>query len=127
MNATPSKTPRGVLITTVILGFVILIPSMLGFVNKLIEFFHVIEGDPDGAFAMTPIMNYLLASLGFFFLLVGAAFHGMFHDIEAPKRTMLEREDQLDIDEPDVVPAWAGGHPRSQNPSVSGEQVIPSP
>ena len=106
----PAAAPRGVKIATAILGIVILVPSMAGFVNKLIEFAHVVKGDADGVFAMTPIINYLLASMGFFCLLIWAALHGMFHDIEAPKRTMLEREDELDADEPDVVPEWAGGH-----------------
>ena len=41
-------------------------------------------------------MNYLLASLGFFFLFCWAIYHGMFRDIEAPKYTMLENERMLD-------------------------------
>ncbi|MEZ6068449.1 MAG: hypothetical protein R3B90_22665 [Planctomycetaceae bacterium] len=77
----------------------ILIPSLLGFATKLIEFKHVVEGDADGAFALTPIVNYLLASLGFLCLLAWAAMHGMFRDIEAPKHVMLDRERLLDRDE----------------------------
>jgi hypothetical protein len=42
------------------------------------------------------MMNYLLASLGFFFLLLWAAARGMFRDIERPKYEMLERERLLD-------------------------------
>ena len=52
--------------------------------------------DPNGAFAVTPIVNYLLAGLGFLCMLGWAACNGMFHDIEQPKRTMLETEQQLD-------------------------------
>lgn len=83
-------------IATAILGVAILIPSMLGFVNKLLEFAHVVQGDSDGAFALTPIINYLLASCGFLSLLIWAALRGLFRDIEAPKRVMLEREALLD-------------------------------
>ena len=87
---------RWTLIVTLLLAVAILIPSMLGFVNKFFEFYNVVKGDADGAFALTPIVNYLLASLGFFFLLLWAIGHGMFHDIEAPKYSMLETERRLD-------------------------------
>ena len=50
----------------------------------------IFRGDVDGVFAITPIVNYLLASLGFFFLFCWAIRHGMFRDIERPKYTMLE-------------------------------------
>lgn len=96
MSDPATRTPRGVFITTAVLGVLILIPSLLGFANKLLEFAHVVQGDADGAFALTPIVNYLLASLGFLCLLIWAALHGMFRDIEAPKRVMLEREELLD-------------------------------
>ena len=81
---------------TVILALLILIPSMLGFITKFIELFAVLNGEPDGIFALTPILNYLLASLGFLCLLLWAAGRGMFHDVELPKRAMLERENLLD-------------------------------
>lgn len=109
MSATQPKSSRTVAIVTAVLGVVILVPSMLGFVNKLIEFGNVIGGDAEGAFAMTPIVNYLLASLGFFCLLIWTAGQGMFRDIEAPKHAMLEREQSLDVDEAYLVPDWAGG------------------
>jgi hypothetical protein len=91
-----ARTPRGVFIATAILGVLILIPSMLGFINKLFEFAHIARGNADGLFALTPIMNYVLASLGFFCLLLWATFQGMFRDIEGPKQVMLDREAQLD-------------------------------
>ena len=50
----------------------------------------------EGAFAIAPIVNYLLASAGFLFVLLWATANGMFHDIEAPKYRMLEREEELD-------------------------------
>ncbi|QDT32890.1 hypothetical protein [Thalassoglobus polymorphus] len=104
-----NKGSRGVMIATVIMGIVILLPSMVGFVNKLMEFRNVAQGDADGVFALTPLANYTLASLGFFCLLIWATAHGMFHNIEGPKYTMLDREDDLDANEPNYVPKWAGG------------------
>jgi len=51
---------------TILLAVLILIPSGYGFVGKFIELVHVYQGDASGAFAVAPIVNYLLASLGFF-------------------------------------------------------------
>ena len=96
---TPTESARSrrmVFYTTVILGFLILIPSLLGFGLKFLELFHVVTGDGQGLFALTPIVNYLCASLGFASLLLWAAFRGMFHDVERPKITMLETEAKLD-------------------------------
>ena len=81
---------------TLLLAVAILIPSLWGFGSKFIEFVQIYRGDVDGAFAVAPIINYLLASAGFFLLLLWATMNGMFHDIEKPKETMLEREQQLD-------------------------------
>ncbi len=50
----------------------------------------------DGGFAMVPVLNYLLVSIGFFLLFCAAILHGMFRDIEKPKRDMLEKEWVLD-------------------------------
>jgi hypothetical protein len=98
MNETIGRksTTRKQVITTIVFALVILIPSMLGFANKFREFIMIFRGDVDGVFAITPIMNYLLASLGFFFLLCWAIAHGMFRDLERPKYTMLENERRLD-------------------------------
>ena len=74
----------------------ILIFSGLGFVAKFIEFIHTFQGDTEGAFAITPMVNYLLASAGFFCMLVWATINGMFHDIESPKQTMLDNDIALD-------------------------------
>jgi hypothetical protein len=81
---------------TLILAFLILLPSMYGFVGKFIEFIHVFRGVPGGQFAVAPMLNYLLASGGFFMLLLWAAANGMFSDIERPKYTFLENEARLD-------------------------------
>ena len=74
----------------------ILIPSMLGFVMKFIELINMTQGEADGGFAITPVVNYLFASLGFFFLLLWAGVNGMFNDLEKPKYDMLETEKVLD-------------------------------
>jgi hypothetical protein len=69
---------------------------MLGFVMKFGELVALTEGADDGGFAITPVINYLLASAGFFFLLLWAAVNGMFRDLEQPKYLMLENERELD-------------------------------
>lgn len=81
---------------TLLLAVLILIPSGYGFVGKFIELVRVYRGEADGAFAVAPMMNYLLASLGFGCLLLWAAAHGMFRDMEGPKHDLLAREDLLD-------------------------------
>lgn len=81
---------------TILLAVLILIPSAYGFIGKFIELTNVAKGDADGAFALAPIVNYLLASLGFFCMLLWAASGGMFRNIERPKYEMLEQERLLD-------------------------------
>jgi hypothetical protein len=98
-SSPPRMTTRSQTITTIVFALVILIPSFYGFGNKFREFILLYRGDVDGVFAITPIMNYLLASLGFFCLFFWAIYHGMFRDIEAPKYTMLENERKLDEEE----------------------------
>lgn len=71
-------------------------PAMFGFATKFYELIRVFQGDPSGAFAITPIVNYLLAGCGFLMLFAWAARNGMFRDIEAPKFQMLENERRLD-------------------------------
>ncbi len=51
-----------------LLAGVILIPSLLGFGNKFLELIRIYRGDADGAFAVAPITNYILASTGFLLL-----------------------------------------------------------
>jgi len=102
MNQTPQRsilTNSAQLRRTLIFAVLILVPSCLGFANKFREFILIFRGDVDGVFAITPIMNYLLASLGFFFLFFWAIGRGMLRDIERPKYTMLETERALDLAE----------------------------
>ena len=81
---------------TALFAISILVPSLWGFGSKFYEFVKLYQGDVEGAFAIAPIVNYLLASAGFLFVLLWAAANGMFYDIEAPKYRMLEREEELD-------------------------------
>jgi len=81
-----------------IMALAVLLPSLYGFGTKLIEFIALFRGDVDGAFAISPVLNYLLASMGFLCLFGWAAMHGMFRDVERPKVTMLENEARLDAD-----------------------------
>jgi hypothetical protein len=85
-------------IVTILLAIAILVPSLFGFGTKFYEFVILARGDVEGVFAVTPVVNYLMASLGFLCLLGWATANGMFRDIEAPKRTMLENEERLDAE-----------------------------
>jgi len=82
----------------VVMSVLILVPSMVGFVMKFREFIRTFQDSTDGAFAITPMLNYLLASLGFFSLLIWAAANGMFRDIEEPKYRMLEIDAELNAE-----------------------------
>ncbi|MBS0260856.1 MAG: hypothetical protein JSS02_02780 [Planctomycetes bacterium] len=81
---------------TLLFALAVLIPSLYGFSGKFIEFVAVFRGESDGQFAITPIVNYLLATLGFFCLFGWAIMHGMFSDIERPKQVFLEQQEWLD-------------------------------
>lgn len=83
-------------IVSVVFGVLILIPSMLGFVMKFRELVALTGEIGEGGFAITPVINYLLASAGFFLMLLWAGINGMFRDLERPKYWMLENERELD-------------------------------
>lgn len=89
------------IVVNLLFAVAILLPSLWGFSLKFREFVLLARGDVDGVFAVTPVINYLLASFGFLLLFGWAAANGMFHDIEQPKRTMLENEMRLDALEQD--------------------------
>ncbi|MCS6850823.1 MAG: hypothetical protein NZ700_06600 [Gemmataceae bacterium] len=95
MTAALRNPTRRRLLTTAILAAVILVPAMLGFSKKFLEFLALV-GNEDGAFAVLPVLNYLLVSLGFVFLFGWALLHGMFRNIEQPKFDMLANERRLD-------------------------------
>lgn len=95
--STPYPTPRRTF-PWAMAGFVVLFlgPSLFGFGIKFGEFIRAFSKDQGGAFAIPPMLNYLLASLGFLCLLGWAGVRGTFHDLEGPKYEMLERERRLD-------------------------------
>ncbi|MCA9057256.1 MAG: cbb3-type cytochrome oxidase assembly protein [Planctomycetaceae bacterium] len=98
----PARSKNHWVVTVpLVFAVLLLIPSMLGFVMKFRELWALSSGQAgmDGGFAITPVVNYLLASLGFLCLLLWAALNGMFRDLEKPKYAMLENEWELDRNE----------------------------
>lgn len=91
--AVPSRRRRT--IVTVVMILVFLVPACYGFTNKFLEFLALLDNE-EGAFAVMPVLNYLLCAVGFTFLLLWAGIQGMFRDVEKPKYLMLQREEQLD-------------------------------
>lgn len=85
-----------------------LVPAGVGFTVKYLDLLVLFGAGDDGAFAIVPILNYLLSSLGFFMLFFWAVRHGMFHDIEQVKVAMLETERALDAAEQEEaeIAAW---------------------
>ena len=75
---------------------IVLIPTILGFANKFLDLILVAQGDEEGAFAVTPIVNYLLATAGFLCLLIWTAMQGAFRDLDGPSVAMLENQRRLD-------------------------------
>jgi hypothetical protein len=75
---------------------IVLIPTILGFANKFLDLVLVLQGDEEGAFAITPITNYLLATAGFLCLLIWTASLGAFKNLDGPSIAMLENERRLD-------------------------------
>ena len=61
------------------------------FVFKLSAFLSTIRKDELAGFAFDPILIYAFVALGFLCLLVWAYMSGQFRDIERPKHEMLER------------------------------------
>jgi hypothetical protein len=74
----------------------VLVPTILGFANKFLDLMVVLQGDDEGAFALTPIVNYLFATAGFLCMLLWTAGQGAFQDINQPSHDMFENEKQLD-------------------------------
>ncbi len=82
------------------LGSVIIIPCFIGFGAKFMDLIALCKTKHvDGIFAFTPVINYLLASMGFLCLFFWAIYGGMIDGIEQPKITMLEIEERLDRQE----------------------------
>jgi hypothetical protein len=92
---TPSPWPRRIFQVLAIAFF--LVPAAFGFICKYLDLLILAGEGEEGAFAVTPIMNYLLSSLGFFMLFFWAVRHGMFRDVEQVKYSMLDTEQKLDL------------------------------
>jgi len=79
-----------------IICLVILGPCLVTFGGKLQMLIAVFRGQAEWAFAVTPVINYILASIGFLLLFLWAILNGMFSQLEEPKLTMLINERMLD-------------------------------
>jgi len=108
-DASATNEPRQPRIQTIavsIMAVVIIGFCIFGFGSKFIELVRLVVTDEtaasEGVFAVAPLANYVLASAGFLCLLGWAAAHGMFRNIEGPKRTMLESEAMLDAGSDDA-------------------------
>lgn len=108
MSRIPAASPPSLLRkqrwVTLVFALIVLVPSGFGFTRKLYELILLTRGDVDGVFAITPVVNYLLTSLGFFFLFCWATLNGMFGDVERPKLAMLDVERMLDDEDPNYPP-----------------------
>ena len=92
----------------------VLVPTILGFINKFLDLLVVMQGDEEGAFALTPVFNYLLATAGFLCLLFWTAAQGAFQDINRPSHDMFENEQRLDAL---AIPVSAApNHPSDSHP-----------
>lgn len=95
-KSTASGGSRTKVVTVMIMTVIIVVPAAYGFGARMLEFIRTYASADGGGFAIVPILNYTLVSIGFICLLVWAVAHGMFRDIEKPKHTLLEQEDRLD-------------------------------
>lgn len=95
-----AEVSRNQNIAVAIMGVVIIGFCAYGFGSKFYEFVYLVTSDDaaaqEGMFAVTPVVNYLLASLGFLCLMGWAACNGMFHNIEQPKQDMLDIDAEID-------------------------------
>jgi len=80
----------------IIFGLVIFIPCILGFGTKFLELVKLSHTDLEGRFALTPVVNYLLATIGFLCLFVWGALRGTFHNVEEAKQRMLEFDELIE-------------------------------
>lgn len=92
----PRKDSKLMRIVWVVLAIAILGPAGYGFCEKLTLFILAVKRDLIAGFTLIPVANYLIVTAGMICLLGWAVLHGMFRNIEEPKYTMLEREEELD-------------------------------
>ena len=89
-------TKRQTALKWLIICLVILGPCLVTFGGKLQILIAVFRGQAEWAFSVTPVVNYILASIGFVMLFLWAILNGMFRNLEEPKLTMLTNERMLD-------------------------------
>lgn len=73
-----------------------LTPEQTNELSKLQSKQGLVDEATEGAFALVPILNYLLVTLGFLLMFGWWVLSGGFRDIERPKYNMLENETILD-------------------------------
>jgi len=81
---------------TVIFAIVIFIPCIFGFGTKFLELVNLSHSDQEGRFALTPVVNYLLATMGFLCMFLWGATRGTFHNVEAAKQKMLDDDELIE-------------------------------
>ncbi len=118
-----SRARRRMRIIMWVMAVAVLVPSLYGFGTKFLEFIALYRGDAEGAFAISPVLNYLLASLGFLCLFGWAALRGMFRDVERPKFTLLENEDAARREHALASESWARSTRESSSASRSRTTV----
>jgi hypothetical protein len=77
-------------------ALLILTAGLFKFTEKLIVFVRTLSMEGGVAFTLIPLANYFIVAAGMACLLVWAIAHGMLRDVEQPKYTMLEQEEELD-------------------------------
>jgi hypothetical protein len=92
----PRTSGRRQMWVTIIFAIVIFVPCALGFGNKFYELIKLSRGDAEGRFALTPVVNYLLATIGFLCMFVWGAMRGTFHNVEVAKQKMLDDDQRID-------------------------------
>ena len=63
---TADDSSRAKRLVMLVMALAVLVPSLYGFGTKFFEFIALYRGDVEGAFAISPILNYLLASTRIF-------------------------------------------------------------
>lgn len=90
-----TRETRGKRIVFWCIALAILVPGTIGFIDKLGTFIRTLGVERGAGFTLVPLANYFIMAIGMICLLVWAVTHGMFRDVEGPKYTMLDQEDEL--------------------------------
>ena len=90
---------------SVVLAFFVAAVTGAGgmFIFKLFSFLRTIKRDELAGFAFDPILVYAFVAMGFLFLLAWAFMTGQFRDLESPKLDMLERYDEQERADTEIL------------------------